>query len=292
MSKVSKPWLIRLGLSLPLLIAAVYLYGRLHQASEPKALHQTTLYNRIPILLFHNIDGPGRYAISRHEFRQYLEIIKNENIQIISLKTLHEMMLKNQAATTPSMVITIDDDYKNIARIAAPMLREYGYPATFFVYTGQISHRPQEGMAWDDLRRLQKEGFDVQSHSHSHTAFHEPYHGESDDDYAKRVDTEVVMSRRILEENLGHTIWCFAYPMGYKSAYIEKRLKEAGYELVLTTDARPADTTMQYHGSLDRFTIQQGPDPWGLFASQVSLAKRALKDSELTLQAPTNNPTP
>lgn len=264
-----------------LLAVGVYLYAR---KPEVRVEEKRGSYPRIPILLFHDVDGKGPYAISRHEFREYLDILKKEQIQVIPLRRLHEMMLKKMPAERPSVVITIDDDFKNIVRVAAPLLREYGYPATFFVYTKNIADQPRQGMAWQDLRRLLREGFDVQNHSHTHTAFHVPGPGESPAEHAARVDIEILHSRRILEDHLGHKIWSFAYPMGYHSPYLEKRLKDAGYELLLTTDANPPDVTKDYRGVLDRFTIQKGKDPIGLFYKQLAFARRTLEDHSLTLK--------
>lgn len=281
----------RLLYSIPAFLLAVgfYLFARQPQAGvvEKRGEHP-----RIPILLFHDVDGKGPYAISRHEFRQYLDILKEEKIQVISLARLHEMMQKKIPAERPSVVITIDDDFKNIVRVAAPMLREYGYPATFFVYTKNITDQPRQGMAWEDLRRLQKEGFDIQNHSHTHTAFHVPREGESAEQHAARVDIEILHSRNVLEDRLGHKIWSFAYPMGYHSPYLEKRLKDAGYELLLTTDANPPDVTKTYTGVLDRFTIQKGKDPFGLFYKQIAFARRTLDDHSLTLKENETEPRP
>ncbi len=288
----TKGMLPRFLYSIPAFLLAVGFYIMVGQP-QPEPEPTTGRYPRIPILLFHDIDGKGPYAISRHEFRRYLDIIRDEQIQIIPLRTLHEMMKKKIPADRPSMVITIDDDYKNIVRVAAPMLREYGYPATFFVYTQNITDHPRQGMAWEDLRRLQREGFDIQNHSHTHTVFHVPRKNESAESYAARVDKEILYSKRLLEGKLGHKIWSFAYPMGFHSPYLEKRLKEEGYELLLTTNANPPDISKPYDGVLDRFTIQKGKDPFGLFYRQIAIARRTIPEGHsLTLKPKEDTPTP
>ncbi len=243
-----------------------------------------TGHHLVPILCFHDVNGAGPYSVSIQEFRNYLEILKKENIRVWPLKKVMEHARQNKLMKQPTMAITIDDDFENIARVAAPILREYDYPATFFVYTKDINNHPRGGMAWEDLHRLLAEGFDVQNHSHTHTAFHEPRPHENQKQFARRVTQEIITSREILEEHLpGHKIWAFAYPMGYYSPYLESRVRDAGYDLILTVDAAPVDLTANFSGIMDRYTIQKEyvDDPMAMFYKQIAYARQTYKSAEV-----------
>lgn len=232
-------------------------------------------FHLVPILCFHNVDGPGPYSVSRQEFRAYMESIRRAGVQVVPLRTLYQHARENRLFDQPSMVITIDDDYKNIARVAAPILREYGYPATFYFYISEITDDPREGTSWADLQRLHREGFDIQNHSWTHTRFHEPEAGESRTQYSKRLEKEIIASREKLERNVpGLQIWSFAYPFGYHSEGLHKRVFEAGYDLALTTDARPVDVSQPFHPIFDRYTIQKRlvRDPEAMFRRQLGYA--------------------
>jgi peptidoglycan/xylan/chitin deacetylase (PgdA/CDA1 family) len=235
-------------------------------------------FHRVPILCFHNLNGSGRYSISSATFRHFMRRLKEEKISVISLSELAARSRKNQLLDRPAIVITVDDDYEGAVRIAAPILREYEYPATFFVYTAGIQDDPQSGMSWEDLRRLLKEGFDIQNHSHTHTAFHTPKPGEDEWAYSRRLDIEVDLSRKILEEQLmGHKITQFAYPMGYHSPRLRDRVFQSRYELVVTTDGRPVDLTRPFTGSFDRRTIElEGGVAEQIFAQAMEIAKKPL----------------
>ena len=280
----------RLLISLPVFLACLsgwlLLSGKpsLWQDLTQKSEKERTGYNLVPILCFHDVNGAGPYSVSIQEFRTYLDILKKENIRVWPLKKIMEYHRQNRLMEQPTMAITIDDDFENIARVAAPILREYDYPATFFVYTRDINKHPRGGMAWEDLKRLLAEGFDVQNHSHTHTAFHEPRPFESKDQFAARVTQEVVTSREILEQNLpGNKIWAFAYPMGYYSPYLESRVREAGYDLILTVDANPVDLTSNFTGIIDRYTIQKEyvDDPMAMFYKQIAYARQKYSSAEV-----------
>ncbi|MCB1139606.1 MAG: polysaccharide deacetylase family protein [Leptospiraceae bacterium] len=278
--------LISLPVFLLCLVAATLLSGEppLWKRLLDGEKQQRLGYNLVPILCFHDVNGAGPYSVSIKEFRNYLDILKKENIRVWPLHRVMEAARNNQLMDQPTMAITIDDDFENIARVAAPILREYDYPATFFVYTRDINNHPRGGMAWEDLKRLLAEGFDVQNHSHTHTAFHQPRRGESPEQFAERVHQEVVVSRDILEQHLpGHKIWAFAYPMGYYSPYLEARLREAQYQLILTVDAAPVDLMAKFTGIMDRYTIQKEyvDDPMAMFYKQIAYARKKYQSGEV-----------
>ncbi|MCR9142428.1 MAG: polysaccharide deacetylase family protein [bacterium] len=234
-------------------------------------------YNLVPILCFHNVDGKGPYSVSQAKFREYLQQIRDAGIRVIPLQTLHKAARENRLLTEPSLVITIDDDYKNIVRVAAPILREFRYPASFFFYTADILNDPRWGTSWEDLRRLHAEGFDIQNHSYSHTIFHVRLPGESRREYDQRLHREIYTSREILQREVPDAnLYAFAYPMGYFSDHLRDRLIEAGYELLLTTDSRPVDLTARFNGTFDRYTIQKRfvRNPEAMFHRQLQYALR------------------
>jgi peptidoglycan/xylan/chitin deacetylase (PgdA/CDA1 family) len=114
-------------------------------------------------------------------------------------------------------------------------------------------------MSWDDLNRLHREGFDIQNHSWTHGRFYRPWEGESWGEYEKRVTLEVIKSKEILEKKIpGNEIYAFAFPMGYHNEYLEDRLKDSGYSMMLTVKADPVDVKGDFSGVIGRYTIQSG----------------------------------
>jgi peptidoglycan/xylan/chitin deacetylase (PgdA/CDA1 family) len=274
----------KIFLSFPIFFMMFYFYIS-YLKSEIKS-HQNFSANNpyylVPVILFHDIDGKGPYSVTREEFRNYLNIIKEEKIQIVSLKTLYQHAIKNQFFDKPTMVITIDDDYVNIVRVLAPILREYHYPATFFFYVKDIQSHPTKGTSWEDLKRLLKEDFDIQNHSFSHTVFHKKKDGEPDEIFYQRLYQEIVLSKKILESNLNHTIWAFAYPMGYYTEETHQYIFKNDYKIVLTTDAKPLDLSKPFDGIVHRYTIQKEyvKDPVKMFYLQISYAKRTYQTNK------------
>jgi peptidoglycan/xylan/chitin deacetylase (PgdA/CDA1 family) len=134
-----------------------------------------------------------------------------------------------------SASITFDDGYLDNHEIAAPLLRELGLPATFFVATrliGSDSVTPAdarrgiktEWMNWDHLRDLVSQGFSVESHTSTHQDLGKATPGEA------RV--ELVESMTHLKERLGTQKGMFAHPFGgrqHMTDEIRKLVRAVGY---------------------------------------------------------------
>jgi peptidoglycan/xylan/chitin deacetylase (PgdA/CDA1 family) len=85
-------------------------------------------------------------------------------------------------------------------------------------------------MTWDHVRALAAEpGMAVASHAHSHRTLARLPEAEQRD--------ELTEARRILEQEVGHTVYAVAYPYGWPGAFdatTERLAREAGYQLAFT----------------------------------------------------------
>lgn len=134
-----------------------------------------------------------------------------------------------------TLSITFDDGYRDNVEAAAPVLRRYGLPATFFVTTGFIGTNAvpawdrhlatQPGwMTWDQVRALVAMGFDIGSHTDTHLDL-----GTADADSIRK---ELAVSRRKLSEELGTAAELFAYPFGGREHITPRSLelvRQAGF---------------------------------------------------------------
>src|SRR5215472_16007149 len=71
------------------------------------------------------------------------------------------------------IVLTFDDAVKSHRTFVAPMLKELGFGATFFV-THKWMDDPTNFMSWSDIAEIDQMGFEIGNHSWTHSDFSMP----------------------------------------------------------------------------------------------------------------------
>jgi peptidoglycan-N-acetylglucosamine deacetylase len=123
------------------------------------------------------------------------------------------------------IVTTSWDDGDPLDVRLAQALRERGLPGTFYVpiigYCGRRTMKPSE------MQDLSREGFEIGAHSYSHRTLRgmEPF----------ELRSELVHSREILENHLGHSVSMFCYPNGQYDQQTLQFVRDAGYRGARTT---------------------------------------------------------
>lgn len=68
-----------------------------------------------------------------------------------------------------AVVLTFDDSVKSHATVVAPLLKEFGFSATFFITEGfDFTTNKSDYMTWDEIRQLHDAGFEIGNHTVSH----------------------------------------------------------------------------------------------------------------------------
>jgi len=176
------------------------------------------------ILTYHSIDESGSViSIDQATFRRHVRWLASGRVRVLPLASLASAPEDQDA-----VAITFDDGLESIGRIAAPLLRDHGLPATLFVVTDAVGTsnvwrgRGDAGipvfslLGWDALGRLAADGLALGAHTCTH-----PDLGTLDDASAEH---EIVASRSRLARELGADPVAFAYPYG--------RVSRAAHEVV------------------------------------------------------------
>lgn len=149
------------------------------------------------------------------------------------------------------VVPTFDDGFRGTYDEALPVLRELGaiatvFPATSFVTdrtplqwpgfaaSGELAGEAIMPLSWAQLRELADAGWEVGSHTQSHTRL-----TRIDDDALGR---ELAESRAIAEAELGRPCRSIAYPFGDVDARVILAAKTAGYRFGATLEWRTPST--------------------------------------------------
>ena len=225
------------------LIAAAFLYRRAFHFEDARTMTFESKKNAIrsrlleaPILLYHNIDGEGPYSVDSNTLRKQFQILRDENIDVISLEELVSRIENPVPFDKKVIVITFDDGYPSAYTKLLPIANEFKYPITLFVYTDFI-HTREEPLCWKNLIEMDNGLIDIQSHSISHTALAGiPSQSGSG---AKKLFDEIYMSKKLLEIYLDKEVVFFSFPYGEYNQELAGLCAKAGYKRVFSTDYGP-----------------------------------------------------
>lgn len=197
------------------------------------------LRDRTTIIVYHAIGScpidrdVHNLFVTSQEFRRHMEMLAKRRKVVSLTEALRGRTLKGK----PRVALTFDDAYRSVLDVAAPILREFGFPATVFAPTAWLGKSNEWDaptgcdlaiMSPDELREAESAGLTVESHGHLHIDFAAASGPEARED--------LVESARILEEVTGRQPRYFAYPFGRRSVISEREAAAVGMEAAFTID--------------------------------------------------------
>jgi peptidoglycan/xylan/chitin deacetylase (PgdA/CDA1 family) len=208
----------------------------------------------IAFLMYHELHAPGRalcdesagyvrYVVTEDEFREQLEVVETNTWRGVNVT----QALAAANDTTPAVCFTFDDGCASDLHVAAPLLNEKNFNATFYV---TVHHLGRPGyLTLPELRELSDLGFEIGSHSMSHRHLN--------DLGREEIEFELLDSKRRLEEIVGKPVVHFSCPGGRVNGVVTEVAMNAGYKTVATSRVglNFADSD---HFALNRIAIKNG----------------------------------
>jgi len=191
---------------------------------------------QVVVLCYHRLEGKagGPYSIEPALFEKHMQELKDKGIGVISMQDLLQWRAGKKNIPSKAAMITIDDGYASGMEVGLPILKKYGYPATYFVYTNYINSGGKS-LTWAQLEQLRDEGYEIASHTVSHYDLRKKEPKSKIATYEEWLKNELYGSKQILEEHLGIRVVAIAYPGGFSSPKVHEETKASGYDLAFTT---------------------------------------------------------
>lgn len=193
---------------------------------------------RVSILGYHEFSStlaPSQMRIRTATFRKQMEALKNLGLPVIPLRDFLAWKKGTKFIPPRSVVLTIDDGWKSVYTEAFPILKEYRFPFTVYLYKNYVDGGGR-ALTTAMIKEMQKHGCTIGSHSVSH-----PFPGtvkyharKGDEAYEKFLRREFGESKRFLEEKFGQDITTYAYPGGYYTESMYPMAEEFGYDYLFT----------------------------------------------------------
>ncbi len=199
---------------------------------EDRGIIEKSVY--LPILMYHHIQEVPKNAskewmdlnVESDVFREQMSYLYNNGYNPITFENLLSFIEEGRSIPEKSLIITFDDGWRNQYSNAFPVLKEYNFPATFFIVIEQTGGNLF--VSWSEIIEMVNSGMEIGSHTLTHPNLTTIS--------GARLQRELEESKLILESKLGKDILSFSYPYGAFDARVLLATKNAGYDVARTVN--------------------------------------------------------
>jgi peptidoglycan/xylan/chitin deacetylase (PgdA/CDA1 family) len=208
--------------------------------------------------MHHDFNYRVGIAITPENFEMQMHYLKDKHYNVISLDKLVEGIGKGTNFSHNTVVITMDDGYKDNFIYAYPVLKRYGFPAMIFLIANKIG---TDGnlMNWDEVKEMYKDNISFGGHTKNHVPL----------STIKEKDTlwdEISGCKKVIEEHIGKHIDYFSYPYGSFTEEGKKVVKEAGYKGACATNLGHDKLNRADLYELNRISVRNRDNSFSLWA--------------------------
>ncbi|QEV07764.1 polysaccharide deacetylase family protein [Streptomyces prasinus] len=185
------------------------------------------------MFLYHAVmdDPPGwiaEFTVTPREFAAHLDALEDSGRTPVTISALAGHLDGRAPLPPRPVLLTFDDGFADLPGPTADLLARRSLPATAYLTTGAITPGgrsllpPAPMMTLDRVAELERSGMEIGSHTVSHAQL--------DTLTGRQLRAELVDSKAVLEDVLGHPVPHLAYPHGYNSPRVRAMAARAGYE--------------------------------------------------------------
>jgi peptidoglycan/xylan/chitin deacetylase (PgdA/CDA1 family) len=178
--------------------------------------HELALPNRAPC---HREPGYTRYVVSASDFHSHMEDLAHRGWRATDVSRAI------QSFNGKTVCVTFDDGCETDLLAAAPILKELGFGATFYITVGFLGTPGYLSEA--QVRNLSALGFEIGCHSLTH-----PYLPDLDD---RRLRDETAGAKGRLEQITGGSVEHFSCPGGRWDRRVIAAVKAARFRTMATS---------------------------------------------------------
>ena len=235
---------------LTLLIAAV-LTGKDQVYSSSVSNKNNAKY--VPVLMYHSFDEHPKFTginTTPKVFREHLTLLKKNGYTTITNRQMELYQKGYIMLPEKSFMITIDDGFESVYKIAYPILKELGMKATLFVITSYIESGERFGVqmaSWEQLKEMSDSSYvEIGNHTHdfhwrgnNNQKGYEAMITNSTQDGEKittkqrgdMIIKDLKIAHELILENVGIAPTAFSYPYGAYDKVAVTAVKKAGYTI-------------------------------------------------------------
>ncbi len=183
---------------------------------------------QVPILMYHEVNDAleNNLYLSVADFRSHLDYFAEAGITPITMEQLWDHWTNQAPLPEKPIVLTFDDGYRSMYTTVYPLLRERGWPGTFYCIAEAVW---SEAFVLEEMiGEMAAGGMEIGSHTKSHV--------ELDGLTGDNLSDQLTLSRDSLAALSGAPVTQLCYPSGRYNPETMAVAEAAGYHCAVTTE--------------------------------------------------------
>jgi peptidoglycan/xylan/chitin deacetylase (PgdA/CDA1 family) len=217
---------------------------------------------KIPVLEYHRVSptiDPGSQfpglVVDPVNFDAQMKALHDNGWRTITAADMGARLAAHAYIPDRTFVITFDDGRDDGYFYAYPILKKYGFVATYYLIVGRTG--TAQNISWDQAAEMASNGMEIATHTSGHTDVLTLN--------AAGLDAEIGGSKAYIESNLATrgvhiTVTTFCYPYGDYSTAAEQYLSAHGFTAAFTENWGAVRAGMNME-ALPRVRVSRGEAP-------------------------------
>lgn len=188
----------------------------------------------VPVLLYHHIQPQAKAAekkqidlsVDNNIFEEQMKYLNSSGYTSLTTEQLVDALIHKTALPQKSIIVTLDDGYKDAYEYAFPVFQKYNITANLMIPPGLLGG--SDYLNWEELLEMVHSGkIFITNHTWSHFAvgYGTP----------ETIKPEVERAKTELEQKTGQHVDIFTYPYGSFSNLAISILQKEGYKGAFST---------------------------------------------------------
>ncbi|MEO5915629.1 MAG: polysaccharide deacetylase family protein [Luteolibacter sp.] len=193
---------------------------------------------RVAILGYHDFaEELPETAMRIHtsKFRKQMEAIRQLGLKVITLDEFTAWKEQGKEIPQKCILLTFDDGWKSVYTDAYPILKEFGYPFTLYLYKNYVDGGGK-ALTTPMIEEMVAHGATIGSHSVSHPypITVKSFRKKGENAYDAYLRKEMGESKLFLESKFPAKVTSYSYPGGFYTEEMLKLSDEFGYTYLFT----------------------------------------------------------
>lgn len=188
-------------------------------------------YQTVPVIAYQKLttNRLDKGAVLKESLEDQMRFLKENGFSVITIDQFTSFLDFKIRLPKKSVLITFEDDWKNVYDIAYPVLKRYGYPAVLFMDVDDIadSNTPP---SWETINEMSKNRISIECQSKAIVKMAKLDKKELSKGLFDTVNESISSSKLVMRNELNKELRYLAYPLSEPNILVSEIVRRHDFQ--------------------------------------------------------------